>query len=102
MILLAHRTSETQKTLEAIVRRLSISHSEYSNFDENLRRLKAGYAGEQRVDAEWLEIDLPAPYYFLLDFQTKNNFGYTHQMDTIFLGRQKLKKWIGHSLYLAF
>lgn len=35
MILLARRTSETQNTLEAIVRRLSISHSEYSNFDEN-------------------------------------------------------------------
>jgi len=90
MILLARRTSETQKTLEAIVRRLSNSHREYSNYDENLRRLKAGHAGEQRVDAEWLEIDLPTPYYFLHDFQTMNNFGSTHQMDTIFLCRHFL------------
>ncbi|KPN94789.1 nuclease-related domain-containing protein [Lysinibacillus sp. ZYM-1] len=90
MILLARRTSETQKTLEVIVRRLPVTHSEYSNYCEHVRRLKAGFAGEQRVDAEWLELDLPSPYYFLHDFQTMNDFGSTHQMDTIFLCRQFL------------
>ncbi|MCG7434801.1 hypothetical protein [Lysinibacillus fusiformis] len=69
MILLARRTSETQKTLEAIVRRLSNSHREYSNYDENLRRLKSGHAGEQRVDAEWLEIDLLPPIIFSMIFK---------------------------------
>lgn len=85
MILLERQTSATQKMLEAIVQRLPISHSEYTHYCEHLRRLQAGFAGEQIVDVKWLELDLPFPHYFLHDFQTMNDFGSTHQMDTIFL-----------------
>ena len=85
MILLARQTSELQKMLEAIVRRLPRKHTVYSNYNEHLRRIQAGFAGEQRVDAEWPEIDLPSPHYFLHDFQVMNHAGSTHQMDTILL-----------------
>lgn len=85
MILLERQTSETQKMLEALVQRLPISHSKYTLYCEHLRRLQAGFAGEQFVDAKWLELDLPFPHYFLHDFQTMNDFGSTHQMDTVFL-----------------
>ena len=85
MILLERQTSETQKMLEALVQRLPISNSKYTLYCEHLRRLQAGFAGEQFVDAKWLELDLPFPHYFLHDFQTMNDFGSTHQMDTVFL-----------------
>lgn len=85
MILLARQTSELQKTLEVIVRRLPRTYNEYFNYNEHLRRIKAGFAGEQRVDAEWQELDLPSPHYILHDFQVINHAGSTHQMDTIFL-----------------
>lgn len=73
MILLERQTSETQKMLEALVQRLPISHSKYTLYCEHLRRLQAGLAGEQLVDAKWLELDLPIPHYFLHDFQTMND-----------------------------
>ncbi|MDM5233077.1 nuclease-related domain-containing protein [Lysinibacillus pakistanensis] len=85
MILLARQTSELQKILEVIVRRLPRTYNEYFNYNEHLRRIKAGFAGEQRVDAEWQELDLPSPHYILHDFQVINHAGSTHQMDTIFL-----------------
>lgn len=85
MILLARQPSDSQKILEAMLQRLPQTHKEYAYVRERLGRVKAGLAGEQRVDAEWLELDLPTPHYFLHDFQTMNDFGSTHQMDTIFL-----------------
>ncbi|QDQ02613.1 NERD domain-containing protein [Lysinibacillus fusiformis] len=85
MIILARQQSETQKILESLIRRLPKAHTAYINYYEQLRRIQAGYAGEQRVDAEWLEMDYPHPHYFLHDLQTINRFGTTHQIDTIFL-----------------
>ncbi|WP_342534386.1 NERD domain-containing protein [Lysinibacillus sp. FSL K6-0057] len=85
MILLARQPSDSQKILEVMLRRLPQTHNDYAYYSERLSRVQAGLAGEQRVDAEWLEIDLPSPHYFLHDFQTTNGFGSTHQMDTIFL-----------------
>lgn len=54
MILLERQTSATQKMLEAIVQRLPISHSEYTHYCEHLRRIQAGFAGEQIVDQNGL------------------------------------------------
>ena len=85
MILLARQPSDSQKILEVMLRRLPQTHNDYAYYSERLSRVQAGLAGEQRVDAQWLEIDLPTPHYFLHDFQTTNGFGSTHQMDTIFL-----------------
>lgn len=85
MILLTRQPSETQKILEALIRRLPRAHSDYAYFSERIGRVQAGLAGEQLVDATWLEIDLPFPHYFLHDFQTTTDSGFTHQMDTILL-----------------
>ncbi|MFY0518721.1 nuclease-related domain-containing protein [Lysinibacillus sp. UGB7] len=85
MIVLARQKSETQKIYEALIRRLPSTHAEFTYYSERLRRIQAGYAGEQRVDAEWLEMNLPHPHYFLHDLQVINRFGTSHQMDTIFL-----------------
>ncbi len=85
MIILARQQSEAQKILDALIRRLPSTHAEFTHYNERLRRIQAGYAGEQRVDAEWLEMNLPHPHYFLHDLQVINRFGTSHQMDTIFL-----------------
>ncbi|GLC88811.1 nuclease-related domain-containing protein [Lysinibacillus piscis] len=85
MILLARQPSETKKMLEALLYRLPATHRDYMYYEEQLRRIQAGFAGEQRVDAEWLEIDLPFPHYFLHDLQVTNRFGTSHQIDTILL-----------------
>ncbi|MEQ6048173.1 hypothetical protein U2I53_03995 [Lysinibacillus capsici] len=69
MILLERQTSETQKMLEALVQRLPISNSKYTLYCEHLRRLQAGFAGEQFVDAKWLELDLPFPTIFFMTFK---------------------------------
>ena len=69
MILLARQTSELQKILEVIVRRLPRTYNEYFNYYEHLRRIQAGFAGEQRVDAEWQELDLPSPIIFSMIFK---------------------------------
>lgn len=106
MIVLARQKSETQKMLEALLRRLPASHNEYAYFQEWHRRLSAGFAGEQRVDREWLEIDLPQPHYFLHDVQITNHFGTTHQIDTIFICPNfalvlEIKNIVGHLEYDA-
>lgn len=85
MILLDRQESKQHKILEALVRRLPSTHTEYMYYFEKLRRIHAGFAGEQRVDAEWLEIILPDPHYFLHDLQILNHFGTTHQIDTVLL-----------------
>ncbi|MFJ7916366.1 MULTISPECIES: nuclease-related domain-containing protein [unclassified Lysinibacillus] len=85
MILLERHESEQHKILEALIRRLPSTHTECMNYFERLRRIHAGFAGEQRVDAEWLEIMLPQPHYFLHDLQILNQYGTTHQIDTVLL-----------------
>lgn len=82
------------------------SHNEYGYFQEWHRRLSAGFAGEQRVDREWLEIDLPQPHYILHDVQVTNHFGTTHQIDTIFVWPffvlvLEIKNIVGHLEYDA-
>lgn len=88
LILLDRQESEQHKILEALVRRLPSRHTEYIYYFEKLRRMQAGFAGEQRIDAEWLEIILPHPHYFLHDLQILNHFGTTHQIDTVLLSPQ--------------
>lgn len=85
MIILPRKISDTQRILEALERRLPLTHEDFTYYSEQLRRIKAGFAGEQRVDREWLEIDFPQPHYFLHDLQVTNRFGNTHQIDTILL-----------------
>jgi len=71
--------------LEIIKRRLSKSHVKYDYFQEMLRRTRAGYAGERRVDQEWQEVFLPKAFYLLHDVEFKENGGSTYQIDTLLM-----------------
>ena len=49
--------------------------------------LKKGYYGELRADREWADIDMQRGHYLFHSFETKNQFGHTFQMDTLFICR---------------
>ncbi|MFJ7731303.1 hypothetical protein ACIQXF_05340 [Lysinibacillus sp. NPDC097231] len=75
MLLKKREVSSKQRMLEMIERRLPKSHAKYDYFQEMLRRTKAGYAGEKRVDQEWQEIHLQQAYYLLHDVEFKAEGG---------------------------
>lgn len=85
MIVLPRKLPQRLLILEAIVRRLENNDMDFLTFSEKLRQVKAGYAGEMRVDREWGELRYPSVYYLLHDLQLVNEFGSTHQIDTIFI-----------------
>ncbi|MGA3601121.1 nuclease-related domain-containing protein [Lysinibacillus agricola] len=87
MLLKKREVSSKQRVLEMIERRLPKSHAKYDYFQEMLRRTRAGYAGEQRVDKEWQEIYLQHAHYLLHDIQLKVEGGSIHQMDTLFMSQ---------------
>ncbi|MGA3673828.1 nuclease-related domain-containing protein [Lysinibacillus agricola] len=87
MLLKKREVSSKQRVLEMIERRLPKSHAKYDYFQEMLRRTRAGYAGEQRVDKEWREIYLQHAHYLLHDVQLKIEGGSIHQMDTLFMSQ---------------
>ncbi|WP_223554440.1 nuclease-related domain-containing protein [Lysinibacillus sphaericus] len=87
MLLKKREVSSKKRVLEMIERRLPKSHAKYDYFQEMLRRTRAGYAGEQRVDKEWQEIYLQHAYYLLHDVQLKVEGGSMHQMDTLFMSQ---------------
>lgn len=87
MLLKKREVSSKQRVLEMVERRLQKSHAKYDYFQEMLRRTRAGYAGEQRVDKEWREIYLQHAHYLLHDVQLKVEGGSIHQMDTLFMSQ---------------
>ncbi len=48
-------------------------------------RQRKGYQGELKVDNEWNELSIPIEYYLLFNYETVNEIGNSHQMDTIML-----------------
>ncbi|MFJ8235012.1 nuclease-related domain-containing protein [Ureibacillus sp. NPDC094379] len=71
--------------LEAIHRRTNKS-SELQAFIENqIERAKIGFLGEKKVDRIWQEISFPEQSLLVHSFETVNEFGFSHQMDTIFV-----------------
>ncbi|MDN4492003.1 hypothetical protein [Ureibacillus aquaedulcis] len=69
--------------LEALLRRLPIEEAKF--FEEKLRREKSGLYGEQRLDREWLDFQIQAPFVLLNGLRFENEAGYTHQIDRIFV-----------------
>lgn len=68
--------------LESLLQRVPLNHSQFPHWTEQLRRITAGFRGEQRVDSLWHEIELPFPHFFIHDlFIQKPNS--SHQMDTV-------------------
>ncbi|KOY83995.1 NERD domain-containing protein [Lysinibacillus macroides] len=90
-----------QLVLEALDRRLPKNHTRYEYFQEMLRRVRAGYAGEQHVDKVWQEINLQQPYVLLHDVE----FQSMYQMDTLFLTQNfvlviEIKNMVGRVEYM--
>lgn len=71
--------------LEAISRRLALNDFEYPKFQEMYFRQRKGYQGELKVDTKWNELRIPIEHYLLYNYETVNEVGNTHQIDTIML-----------------
>jgi len=87
VLLKKREVSSKQRMLEMIERRLSKSHAKYDYFQEMLRRTRAGYAGEKRVDQEWQEIHLQQAYYLLHDVEFEAEGGSIYQIDTLLMSQ---------------
>lgn len=85
MILLERQVSLKMLKLEAIVRRLNVDNPDYHYFKKQLGNAKAGYRGELWVDAAWLQIDIPTPYFLLHNYEVIDDKDYSYQMDTVFI-----------------
>lgn len=71
--------------LEALMRRLFKGDVEFHYFQEQYRRLDAGFAGEQKVDREWHELIYPNTFYVLHNLHFMNAAEHIHQLDTLFI-----------------
>lgn len=71
--------------LEAIIRRMPVTLQDYGYYQELLRKVSAGFAGELRVDSEWKEVNIPCRYYLFHNLELNNEVGSTHQIDTLFI-----------------
>ncbi|MEO4054148.1 nuclease-related domain-containing protein [Solibacillus sp. CAU 1738] len=85
MIILPRKASKKMRVLKSILRRAELSPSQRVQYEEQLKRLEAGYAGECRADRYWEELEWPESHYLFYNYETVNQYGYTHQIDTIFL-----------------
>ena len=68
--------------LESLLQRVPDVHPLFPHWTEKLRRMTAGFHGEQRVDALWQEIPFECPHYFLHDLYIQKPNA-SHQIDTI-------------------
>lgn len=71
--------------LEAMKRRVDVSHSKHEYVASLLRRAEIGYRGELKVDRLWNEITVPTEAFLLHSYETRNDIGNLHQMDTLFV-----------------
>lgn len=85
MLMIERKIPHKQLILETIVRRMHTTDQDYRYYQELLGRIRAEFSGEQRVDREWKEIDIPCRYYLFHDLELNNDVGSTHQMDTLFI-----------------
>lgn len=76
--------SESIPFLEALLRRLP-RNEDFEFFEERLRREKSGLYGEQRLDREWLDFQIPCDYVLLNGLKFENDAGFTHQIDTLMI-----------------
>ncbi|HSP21126.1 MAG TPA: nuclease-related domain-containing protein [Planococcus sp. (in: firmicutes)] len=82
-MILKHRTPPPEIfQLASLLKRIPPNHPQFPHWTEKLRRISAGYHGEQRVDSLWHEIDIPIPHYFIHDLFIQKPKS-SHQMDTV-------------------
>lgn len=71
--------------LEALKKRLYEEDPDFSYYHEQFRRFDAGFAGEKKVDREWLEIVCPNTFLVLHNLILMNSAQHSHQLDTLFI-----------------
>lgn len=82
-MILKHRTPPPEIfQLASLLKRIPPAHPQFPHWTEKLRRISAGYHGEQRVDSLWHEIDIPIPHFFIHDLFIQKPKS-SHQMDTV-------------------
>ena len=83
-MILLERTKPMQIAYyEVLMRRGVLNVKERAELQSKYHTLRAGYNGERRVDREWKEVNVPGLLFH--DFSCFNEFGHTHQMDTVFV-----------------
>ncbi len=80
LIVLPREKPTKLDVLEAIVRRLPNTHTNYDYYNDLYIRTKSGYEGEQKVDKEWDELKIHKSYYLLHNLEFQN-----HQIDTLYI-----------------
>lgn len=70
------------RQLQNLLQRVPNVHPLFPHWTEKLRRMTAGFHGEQRVDALWQEIPFECPHYFLHDLFIQK-ISSSHQIDTL-------------------
>lgn len=68
--------------LESLLQRVPIVHPLFPHWTEQLRRMSAGFHGEQRVDSLFYEIPIETPHYFIQDLYIQKPKS-SHQIDTV-------------------
>lgn len=71
--------------LEALMRCLLKDDVEFHYYQEQYRRLDAGFAGEQKVDRVWHELIYPNTFFVLHNVCLVNTAQHLHQIDTLFI-----------------
>ena len=71
--------------LEAMKRRVDVSQPKHELVASLLRRAEIGYRGELKVDRLWKELTVPTNALLLHSYETRNDIGNSHQMDTLFV-----------------
>lgn len=72
------------RQLESMLQRVPSVHPLFTHWTEQLRRMSAGFHGEQRVDSLWQEIPVECPHYLLHDLFIQKPAA-SHQIDTLFV-----------------
>ncbi|RNF40089.1 nuclease-related domain-containing protein [Planococcus salinus] len=68
--------------LTSLLQRIPAHHSSFPQWTEKLRRITAGYHGEQRVDSLWHDFTIDCPHYFIHDLFIQKPQS-SHQIDTV-------------------
>ncbi|WP_233549382.1 nuclease-related domain-containing protein [Lysinibacillus yapensis] len=71
--------------LDALKRRIDHNHDMHELVTSLMRRAEIGYRGELKVDRLWQEITVPSNSYLFHNYESQNDFGNSHQIDSLFI-----------------
>lgn len=87
MIVLERSVPYNLIVLDALLRRGNLIDSELEYYLDLYTNLKVGLEGELLVDREWDELDIPLEYSLFHNYETVNEYGKSHQIDTLFMNK---------------